>query len=126
MEYIRKNRLKFKQKNDQLDDVKCEESSFKYLENASESVQLEVIRDGKLIKFIHNPSEDVQLEAVRYYKHAIKYIKNPSEKVQLEAIQHHGDSFRYIDNPCDRVIDIIEYLYYNERTVFDRYFEIIE
>jgi hypothetical protein len=105
MEYIRKNRLKFKPKNDQLDVVKCEEYSFKHLQNASESVQL---------------------EAVRHYKHAIKYIKNASEKVQLEAIESHGDSFRYIDNPCDRVIDVIEYLYYNERTVFDRHFEIIE
>lgn len=111
MKYIRKHRinlasyLKFKTKNDQVESDKCDEASFKHLQNAPESVQLKAVKcDSRAIKFIHNPSEKVQLEAIKWYV----------------------DSFRYIDNPCDQVIDVIEYLYYNERDVFDRNFEIVE
>jgi hypothetical protein len=68
----------------QLDAVKQNGYSIRYISNPSEKVQLETIKqNGDSIRCISNPSEKVQLEAVKQNEYSIRYISNPSEKVQL-------------------------------------------
>ena len=67
-----------------------------------------VRKDGITIKYINNPSEEVQLEAVKENGYAIEQIHNPSDKVLQEAIKQiekEEDSigiykilFRYLEN----------------------------
>ena len=49
----------------------------------NKEVQLEVVKqDGLTIRYINNPSEEIQLEALRRSGIAIKYIENPSEYIK--------------------------------------------
>ena len=83
-----------------------------FLDFQSGKVQLETVKqNGNSIRYIQNPSEKVQLEAVKQNGHSIRYIQNPSEKEQLEAVKQYGDSIQYIQNPSEKVqLEIISYL----------------
>ena len=96
----------------QLQAVKQNGDSIRYISNPSEKVQLEAVKqDGDSILHIQNPSEKVQLEAVKENGYSIRYIQNPSEKEQLEAVKQYGDSIQYIQNPSEKVqLEIISYL----------------
>jgi hypothetical protein len=48
---------------------------------------------------IENPSENVQLEAIRQIPLSIQSIKNPFEKVQMTAIQQDIGLILHIKNP---------------------------
>ena len=65
-----------------------------------EANQLEAVKyDGYTIKYIHNPSEQVQLAAVKHDGYAIQYIHNPSEQVMLAAVKQNGNALQYFHNP---------------------------
>lgn len=60
---------------------------YKYLNNASEAVQLATVRkNGRLIQYIKNPSEQVQLAALEGAHHYLAVIKFPTNKVQEVAL----------------------------------------
>ena len=42
------------------------------------------------IQYIQNPSEYVNLQAVKENGYAVQYIKNPSEETKLAAVQWSG------------------------------------
>ena len=75
-----------------------------FLDFQSGKVQLETVKqNGNSIRYIQNPSEKVQLEAVKQNGHYIRHIQNPSEKVQLEAVKQIGYSIQHISNPSEKV-----------------------
>jgi hypothetical protein len=100
-----KNRKKLEVKDD-LKSLKNNPSKLKNIENPSEEIQLEAVRqDGFAIKYLKgkNPSEKVQMEAVKQEPRAIGHIKNPSEGIQMEALKKDRFSMNFITNPSEKV-----------------------
>lgn len=88
----------------QLEAVKYGTYTIKYIKNPSERVQIESVkRNGCSIQYINNRSEEVQLEAVKQDGHSIQFIKNPSKRLQLEAVKQNGNSIQYINTPSKEV-----------------------
>jgi len=89
--------------------VKEDFNNIKYIDNPSEKVQLEFVREyPQFLDIIIEkgiiPSEQVQLEAVKRNLWAIKYINNPSEQVQLEAVKQNIKSIFYIEKPEKEIV----------------------
>ncbi len=65
----------------------------------SEKEQLQLVRgNGQSVKFIQNPSAVVQMAAVRQDAFALKFITHPHEAVIIAAINQNSDIFSYIAN----------------------------
>ncbi len=125
----------------QLETLRQDASSIKFIDNPSLKLQLEAVKyDGYAIQYIKNPSKEVQLEAIKEYEHSIEYIDNPllevqleavrmdgytirhicnpSEQVQLEALRENGRSIKYIDNPFNYIKSIISIIETTHRKVY--------
>lgn len=96
----------------QFEAIKQNPRSLKYIENPTERVQLMVVKQiGWAIQYIKNPTEIVQFEAVKRDGWAIKFIENPSEDVQLEAVKQFVHAIEYIKNPTQKVKELHKNLY---------------
>lgn len=90
---------------EQIKNLKGKSFFVKYLNNPSEKVLLEAVKEYPfIIEEINNPSEKVQLEAIKQSPFSIGEIHNPTEKVQLEAIKQDVNSIKNIKNPTDNVL----------------------
>ena len=84
----------------QLEAVKQNEYAINYIKNPDKDVQLEAVKQNKFVIYnITNPDKDVQLEAVKQDAFTIMYIKNPDKDVQLEAVKQDAFTIMYIKNP---------------------------
>jgi len=87
-------------KEGQLEAVKQNGFTIKYIENPDKEVQLEAVKQNEYaINYIKNPDKDVQLEAVKQNKFVIYNITNPDKDVQLEAVKQDAFTIMYIKNP---------------------------
>ena len=103
----------------QLETLRQDASSIKFIDNPSLKLQLEAVKqNGYAIEYIDNPSLEVQLEAVRDDGYAIQYIENPSEEIQLEAVRQDAYNIQFIDNPSSYIKSIVDVLETSHRTVY--------
>jgi len=68
-----------------------------YVKYKTKEEQLEAVKEnGYSIRYMHNPDKELQLEAVKRNGYSIRYIHNPDKEVQLEAAKETGNSIQYM------------------------------
>jgi hypothetical protein len=88
----------------QLSAIKVYGKGIQFIDSPTKSIQLEAIKQNICsIKYIKEPSEDIQLTAVKIYGRAIQWIIDPSPAVQIAAVEQNGSSIEFVNDPSEVV-----------------------
>lgn len=93
----------------QIDAIKSNPESFKYMINPTEQIQLHaVINHFDNLQYIENPDPELLTQAVRHDAYIIKKIneihkKHITKQLELEAVKQNGLTVEYLDNPSPDV-----------------------